>query len=625
MKVKNLVFIIGMMPVVALAQNSIQTVTKSNPDSLINRFCIDVNGVAGIQAQSIKMGDVTGGLLNPLNPSVSSSTYTNGYCYGGDLQAGYFFGHKRNWGIGLGVMFLYQSGSLSIDHYHMEYQAVDFQKNVYRQVIASVGALKDNVQSSNIQSPVVVKYRRQLNSHWGVAADFGALLRASFTNTFTTSSVFNYEAVYRYTNGGKAVYDGAQSPDTLNDWLITAAEYNKTDPVHGASAHFSALAAQGYNVALDKSPNAKTGSVTYKNGLVGLVFKPSITYKITPGFYLDLGLNYLLQKVGNSVSSYVPTGKTGTYTPIVAGERSVTQQTLGLNIGTHFYFNKRSDRDGDGILDRNDKCPDVWGLRQFDGCPDTDHDGIPDASDSCPKEFGLVQFNGCPDSDGDGVPDKEDRCPKQAGPAALKGCPDADGDGIPDIDDRCPHTPGIALFGGCPDSDGDGIPDYEDSCPYEPGVKEYHGCPVPAHPQPTTVKTDTLVQSVARDSSTKSTQAAKVKDLYEVGAPVLFDVNSFDIKESSKPTLQLALDEMKKDKNAHVRIDAYTDGTGSDALNDALSVKRAESVKNYLVKNGADAGHVRAIGHGKKDPVAPNNTPEGRERNRRTILALERK
>ncbi|HEX7624398.1 MAG TPA: OmpA family protein [Anaeromyxobacteraceae bacterium] len=54
------------------------------------------------------------------------------------------------------------------------------------------------------------------------------------------------------------------------------------------------------------------------------------------------------------------------------------------------------------------------------------------------------------DRDGDGIPDDQDRCPDQPGPAELEGCPDRDGDGIPDIDDKCPDQPGLPEHDGCP-------------------------------------------------------------------------------------------------------------------------------------------------------------------------------
>ena len=66
------------------------------------------------------------------------------------------------------------------------------------------------------------------------------------------------------------------------------------------------------------------------------------------------------------------------------------------------------DTDDDGIYDKDDACPEVWGLEAFMGCPDSDGDGVEDSKDDCPNEVGLAEFNGCTDSDGDGVADKYD-------------------------------------------------------------------------------------------------------------------------------------------------------------------------------------------------------------------------
>jgi outer membrane protein OmpA-like peptidoglycan-associated protein len=135
------------------------------------------------------------------------------------------------------------------------------------------------------------------------------------------------------------------------------------------------------------------------------------------------------------------------------------------------------DKDGDGVLDKDDECPDEPGVIALKGCPDSDKDGVADKDDECPDMPGLPQFKGCPDSDGDGIPDKDDACPEVAGIPQFNGCPDTDGDGIPDKDDACPDKAGPAKWNGCPDSDGDGIPDHLDACPNEPGIPELQGCP----------------------------------------------------------------------------------------------------------------------------------------------------
>lgn len=104
-------------------------------------------------------------------------------------------------------------------------------------------------------------------------------------------------------------------------------------------------------------------------------------------------------------------------------------------------------------------------------------------------EFGLVREgreasrprlpSAVLDSDGDGVPDKEDRCPSVAGAPANQGCPivDADGDGVSDEVDLCPKTPGPPASRGCPDSDGDGVSDEADLCPTVRGEPDNRGCP----------------------------------------------------------------------------------------------------------------------------------------------------
>jgi len=83
------------------------------------------------------------------------------------------------------------------------------------------------------------------------------------------------------------------------------------------------------------------------------------------------------------------------------------------------------------------------------------------------------------DRDGDGVPDSLDECPDVKGLAALHGCPDRDGDGIADKDDKCPDVAGVAKYQGCPipDTDGDGVNDEIDQCPTVPGPASNHGCP----------------------------------------------------------------------------------------------------------------------------------------------------
>jgi OmpA-OmpF porin, OOP family len=138
------------------------------------------------------------------------------------------------------------------------------------------------------------------------------------------------------------------------------------------------------------------------------------------------------------------------------------------------------DVDNDSVPDLFDLCPDVPGLAQFKGCPDTDLDGVEDKLDSCRTVAGLAQFNGCPDTDLDGFEDKVDACPQEKGTDPwYKGCPtrDTDRDSVEDKLDLCPTLAGLVELNGCPDTDKDGITDLEDNCPDKAGKKEFKGCP----------------------------------------------------------------------------------------------------------------------------------------------------
>ena len=92
----------------------------------------------------------------------------------------------------------------------------------------------------------------------------------------------------------------------------------------------------------------------------------------------------------------------------------------GISVNIH----PEEDRDKDGIIDKEDNCPDIAGLAALKGCPDKDGDVIADALDACPDKAGLAEFKGCPDSDGDGIADNVDRCPNEKGVASMKGCPE---------------------------------------------------------------------------------------------------------------------------------------------------------------------------------------------------------
>jgi outer membrane protein OmpA-like peptidoglycan-associated protein len=259
------------------------------------------------------------------------------------------------------------------------------------------------------------------------------------------------------------------------------------------------------------------------------------------------------------------------------------------------------DTDKDGVYDKEDACPEVAGLKQFNGCPDTDGDGIVDGIDACPQVAGLAALNGCPDADGDGVTDTADDCPQVAGLATLKGCPDADKDGVADKDDKCPSVPGPKENAGCPwaDTDNDGVADKDDACPEVAGLLSNNGCP----------------EVTAADIDKISTDA---KSIYFHSGKSTFRSEDVPVKIESISTL------LKQYPTAKFSIEGHTDSDGSDASNQKLSQERADVVRNALIERGMKAENLSAVGYGESKPVASNKTAAGKAKNRRTEVVLQK-
>jgi outer membrane protein OmpA-like peptidoglycan-associated protein len=229
------------------------------------------------------------------------------------------------------------------------------------------------------------------------------------------------------------------------------------------------------------------------------------------------------------------------------------------------------DRDGDGIVDADDKCPDLAGVASLMGCPDKDGDGIGDADDKCPDLAGLAKYNGCPipDTDNDGINDELDKCVSVAGMARYQGCP-------------------------IPDTDGDGVNDEEDKCVTEVGPAANFGCPE-------------IKQAVID----KINYAAK---------NIFFATGSAKLLPKSFKPLNDVAKIMGEDQSLKLSIDGHTDNMGKPDKNQALSESRADAVKAYLASKGVDESRMTATGHGQDEPVADNKTATGRAKNRRVEM-----
>ena len=242
-----------------------------------------------------------------------------------------------------------------------------------------------------------------------------------------------------------------------------------------------------------------------------------------------------------------------------------------------------------------------WGGSATRRVVDTDGDGVADDMDKCPGTPAgtAVDSSGCPlpqDDDGDGVTNDADKCPNT--PAGAKvdatGCePDSDGDGVGDSRDQCPNTPAGTPVDekGCErDGDGDGILDSQDKCPDTPKGERVDatGCPF---------NKELLLQGVK------------------------FATNSAELLPESVPVLDRAIATLKRYPELKVEVAGHTDSRGADAYNQQLSARRAATVLKYL-QDGGVTNTLTSRGYGEREPIASNDTDEGRLQNRRVVLRV---
>ena len=116
------------------------------------------------------------------------------------------------------------------------------------------------------------------------------------------------------------------------------------------------------------------------------------------------------------------------------------------------------------------------------------------------------------------------------------------------------------------------------------------------------------------------TQTADNQLKLDIPSDISFDTGRSDIKGNFAPILDRFADGLRNNPNAEVRIIGHTDSTGSDAINDPLSLQRAESTRNYLTSRGVNGARIQVQGMGSRQPLANNSTAEGRSRNRRVEI-----
>jgi outer membrane protein OmpA-like peptidoglycan-associated protein len=130
------------------------------------------------------------------------------------------------------------------------------------------------------------------------------------------------------------------------------------------------------------------------------------------------------------------------------------------------------------------------------------------------------------------------------------------------------------------------------------------------------------MEASTRGTGVEVTQTADNQLKLNIPSDISFDSGRADIKPNFRPVLDSFAQGLLGNPQAHVRVVGHTDNVGSDALNDPLSINRAASVRNYLVSRGVASGVISIDGRGEREPIASNESAEGRARNRRVEIFM---
>ncbi|MDH7514373.1 MAG: OmpA family protein [Bacteroidota bacterium] len=261
-------------------------------------------------------------------------------------------------------------------------------------------------------------------------------------------------------------------------------------------------------------------------------------------------------------------------------------ETLMIGLTVYFLGKKAKDPYGDVIATPLEM------LDEKNRTEDTDRDGISDD-----EEIALYHTDPSRrDTDGDGLEDGEEVFRQRTNPLLA----DTDGDGLTDGREIAIGTNPVDR-----DTDKDGISDGMDDCPKEAetfnNFKDEDGCP------DETERGELIFHRLGEILVIENIE-------FEMGKAVLLP--------KSYPILDKVSQSLRSNPKVHIEIRGHTDSTGSYERNIQLSLERAEAVKSHLVSKGIEPARISTKGFGPTQPIAPNGTPEGRQRNRRIEIRI---
>jgi len=130
------------------------------------------------------------------------------------------------------------------------------------------------------------------------------------------------------------------------------------------------------------------------------------------------------------------------------------------------------------------------------------------------------------------------------------------------------------------------------------------------------------MEQATRGTGVDETRTADNQLKVNIPSDISFDTGSATVKPQMRHVLDTFANSLQGDPNARITIVGHTDSTGSDAVNNPLSLERAQSVRDYLAGHGVSPTRVEVAGRGEHEPIADNSTDAGRAKNRRVEIYL---
>jgi outer membrane protein OmpA-like peptidoglycan-associated protein len=351
-----------------------------------------------------------------------------------------------------------------------------------------------------------------------------------------------------------------------------------------------------------------------------LIFSPVRALRTFPYIFLGFGVTKDLSKSGTNFLPVVPAG-IGIETPV--GNDLLFQLKGGYNLVLSDDLDGRVRSDNNLNTLTNKKHDSYYvltigfvfgrmhsvsayntGVTSAPKEPyDTDRDGLSDAAE---KEYGANPKK--PDTDGDGLNDSDEVKKYHSDPLKK----DTDGDGLNDNDEvKKYHSDPLKA-----DTDSDGLSDFDEVSTY--------------HTDPLLVDSDDGGMVDGAEIKAGKNPLDPKDDLFDLskGKKVIlhginFDTNKFKVLPESEWILEKARVSMVAHPDATIVISGHTDSVGSDEDNRTLSQKRAQAVKDWLVDKGISADRMKVVGKGELEPMATNETEDGKAQNRRIEFLVE--